>query len=283
MLCPLQQARLAAHLKLIEKGYPLESAFFATLFSDQIDPHIKDLICSYTRILAFSFTAELINSIRQITDRPCIRIPPRPTAREKIHVTEFLMKNLTDAGLLNAADLNVEISPANRQQALGTDRSFDAAKIIIHPGAGSIRKRWPLSKFLKIAAVLTQRGLRPHFICGPAEPDLTVELQHQNQPVYHLSELPDLADWLETAGGYIGNDSGVSHLAAFLGLPSVVIFGPTDPIRWRPVGPRVEIVQPELDCTPCFEIEPENCARPACLADASLESVLVAFDRLYRR
>jgi ADP-heptose:LPS heptosyltransferase len=79
----------------------------------------------------------------------------------------------------------------------------------------------------------------------------------------------------------VGNDSGVSHLAAFLGLPTAVIFGPADPVRWKPVGPSVEMVHPELDCSPCFEIESENCSEPRCLTDASLESVLKAFDHVY--
>jgi ADP-heptose:LPS heptosyltransferase len=119
-------------------------------------------------------------------------------------------------------------------------------------------------------------------VCGPAEPDLIVELRNQKKPVHTFSELTDLVDWLEAGGGYIGNDSGVSHLAAFLGLPSVVIFGPADPKRWMPVGPRVEIVRPELNCNPCFEIEPENCTEPACLTDATLESVLSAFDQVIK-
>jgi len=283
MLCPRQQSRLAAHLKLIEKGYSLESACFATLFSEQIDPKIKDLICRYTAILAFSLSKDLKKSIRQATDSQCFQIPPRPPAPEKIHVTEFLMKHIMDCGLLEAVASKDQVFALNRNQTSSTDGSFNSAKIIIHPGAGSIRKRWPLAQFLKLAAVLAKRGLHPQFICGPAEPDLTAELQKQNQPVQNLIELTDLVDLLEAAGGYIGNDSGVSHLAAFLGLPSAVIFGPSDPVRWRPLGPRVEIVRPELDCTPCFEIEPENCARPACVADVSLESVLIAFDQVFKR
>jgi ADP-heptose:LPS heptosyltransferase len=62
----------------------------------------------------------------------------------------------------------------------------------------------------------------------------------------------------------------------------VVIFGPSDPLRWKPLGSRVRIVRPELDCQPCFEIEPDNCAQPACLTDATLESVLTAFDQVFK-
>ena len=281
VLSQRQPGKLAAHLGLVEKWYPLEAACFATLFSDQIDGKIKDLICRYTTILVFSFSCDLKKSISQITDSQCFQIPPRPPAQDKIHVAEFLFKNLIDCGLLETADSNYEIFTLQRKQNQRTGRPIDASKIIIHPGSGSIRKRWPLAQFLKLADVLKKRGLRPQFICGPAESDLMDKLQNQNRNVRNLSELTELVDLLQSAGGYVGNDSGVSHLAAFLGLPTAVIFGPADPVRWKPLGPSVQIVHPELDCSPCFEIESENCSEPRCLTDTSLESVLKAFDHVY--
>jgi len=276
LFCQNQQGKLASKLGLVEKWYPLESACFVTLFSDQIDGKIKDLICGYTTILVFSFSCDLKKSISQITDSQCFQIPPRPPAQDKIHVAEFLFKNL-----IETADSNYEIFTLQREQNHRTGRLIDASKIIIHPGSGSIRKRWPLSQFFKLADVLEKRGLRPQFICGPAESDLVDKLQNQNRNVRNLSELTELVDLLQSAGGHVGNDSGVSHLAAFLGLPTAVIFGPADPVRWKPLGPRVQIVHPELNCHPCFEIESENCSEPRCLTDASLESVLKAFDHVY--
>ncbi|MGD9024908.1 MAG: glycosyltransferase family 9 protein, partial [Desulfobacterales bacterium] len=276
ILCQGQIGKLAVKLGLIDKKYPLEAAYLATLFSDQVDTKIKDLISSYTKTLVFSFSSDLENTINQISDRPCLRIPPRPPAPDSIHVAEYVIQHLISGGLLKATDLENAESDRQKKQAR-KDHPIDISKIIIHPGSGSIRKRWPLANFLNLADDLEKKGWQPQFVCGPAEPDLIAEIRNQKTPVHAFSELTDLVDWLETAGGYIGNDSGVSHLAAFLGLPSVVIFGPADPLRWKPLGPGVEIVRPELDCNPCFEIEPENCTEPACLTDATLESVLTAF------
>jgi ADP-heptose:LPS heptosyltransferase len=176
--------------------------------------------------------------------------------------------------MIEAADSND--TGFNRQR-----KQIDNSKIIIHPGAGSIRKRWPLANFLELAAGLENRGLKPQFVCGPAELDLMVKIQSRNRRGHTFIELTDLADWIESAGAYIGNDSGVSHLAAFLGLPGVVIFGPSDPARWKPPGPEVKMVRPELDCQPCFEIELENCSQPVCRTDATPGSVLTAFDQVY--
>jgi ADP-heptose:LPS heptosyltransferase len=282
ILCQGQIGKLAVKLELIDKEYPLEAASFATLFSDQVDAKIKDLISSYTKILVFSFSSDLEKIIHQMTHRPCLRIPPRPPAPDSIHVAEYLIQKIIKGGLIEAIDSQEVVTSWLKKHAQKVSRPSDSSKISIHPGSGSIRKRWPLVNFLNLADDFEKKGWQPQFVCGPAEPDLIVEIRNQKRPVHTFSELTDLVDWLEAAGGYTGNDSGVSHLAAFLGLPSVVIFGPADPKRWMPVGPRVQIVRPELDCQPCFELEPENCTQPACLTDATLEAVLTAFDQVYK-
>jgi heptosyltransferase-3 len=283
ILCQSQLGNLAVKLGLIDKSYPLEAAYFATLFSKPVDEKIKNILAGYSTILLFSFAADLKKSISQITDSRCFLIPPRPPARVQIHVTESLLKNLFDCGLLEAADSYDWIFARQRNLPHESGSPIDTSKILIHPGSGSVRKRWPLVRFLKLADILEKKGLKPRFICGPAEQDLAEQLIKKNRQIHSLSKLSNLADLLESAGGYIGNDSGVSHLASFLGLPSVVIFGPTDPLRWKPPGPRVEIVRPELDCNACFEIEPENCVQAACLADASVEAVVRAFERSCQR
>jgi ADP-heptose:LPS heptosyltransferase len=282
ILCQGQIGKLAVKLGLADKTYPLEKAYFASLFSNRVDAKIKDLISSYETIVVFSYSAELENTINQMIEHPCLRVPPRPPARDNIHVAEFLLQNLIARGLIEAAGATDLVSEWQQQHIRKAGRSIDSLKIIIHPGSGSVRKRWPLARFLELANVLEERGWQPQFLCGPAELDLDAEIENQNRQVHRFSDLTDLVDWLKTANRYIGNDSGISHLTAFLGIASVVIFGPADPERWQPPGPRVQIVRPALDCDPCFEIEPHNCARSECLADATLESVLNAFGQLHQ-
>jgi ADP-heptose:LPS heptosyltransferase len=283
IICQGQLGKLAARLGLVDKAYPLEAAYCATLFSKTVDKKIKTILTAFSKILLFSFASDLKKSIRQICNGRCFQIAPRPPVREKIHVGGFILKNLFDCGLLKARDSRDKRFARPGRFFSDSARRTGSLKIIIHPGAGSIRKRWPLARFLELADIIEKKGLRPRFICGPAEQDLADDLAKQNRPIHALNELTELADLLESAGGYIGNDSGVSHLASFLGLPCVVIFGPTDPLRWKPAGPRVEIVRPELDCNPCFEIEPENCPEPRCLTDASVEAAVRAFERAYPR
>jgi ADP-heptose:LPS heptosyltransferase len=154
---------------------------------------------------------------------------------------------------------------------------------LLHPGAGSPRKRWPLEGFLEIADHSDRNGQRPLFVIGPAEDDLVAPLKKRPQKLHRPAGSLELLALLRTASAYIGNDSGVSHLAAWTGLPSVVVFGPTDPVRWRPRGRLVEIVRPPLDCMPCFETAAENCSAADCLARVTPRDVMEAFQRVVQR
>jgi len=87
----------------------------------------------------------------------------------------------------------------------------------------------------------------------------------QNIGIIHQhSDITEFADLLRHAGGFIGNDSGATHLAAFLGLPVIAIFGPSDPDRWKPLGRAVKVLRAAVSCSPCFETNTKNCDKPDC-------------------
>lgn len=97
----------------------------------------------------------------------------------------------------------------------------------IHPFSGGMNKNWPLENFRE----LTRRLEIPvKWTAGPEEP-LANAVRFEN--LYHL------ACWLSTARVYIGNDSGITHLAAAAGTPAVAIFLSTDPKIWSPRAPHV--------------------------------------------
>jgi ADP-heptose:LPS heptosyltransferase len=98
---------------------------------------------------------------------------------------------------------------------------------VIHPYASSPAKRWPLHKFREAASALDM----PVNWCAGQGEELPEAIRIEN--------LYDLACWLAGARVYIGNDSGISHLASAVGVPAVVLFGPTDPAVWAPRGSRV--------------------------------------------
>jgi heptosyltransferase III len=109
---------------------------------------------------------------------------------------------------------------------------------VIHPFSGSARKNWPLERFREVAARLP---IPVRWCAGPEEA-LDDAMRFEN--------LYELACWLARAHVYIGNDSGITHLAAAVGTPVVAIFGPTDPAVWAPRGERVAIVRGKLEEIP---------------------------------
>jgi ADP-heptose:LPS heptosyltransferase len=122
-------------------------------------------------------------------------------------------------------------------------------------------------------------GGRVEYVLGPADGDLRPRLA--GTTAVHIPEdTVALRRLIASARAYVGNDSGVSHLAAWLGVPSVVVFGPSDPVRWRPLGENVEVVRSPLACAPCFETSPQNCERPDCILEVSPADVLQALQRV---
>ena len=284
VLCQNQLGVLAKELGIVERYYPQEGALAASLFADQIEPKMVKLLKSFAAIVLFSNSSQLQQIVLHATGNPWYRIPSKPPAQKRIHVTEFALNNLVEQGLLSKADLNPTSTIERHLREDVNHQTRNSKKILLHPGAGSLRKRWPLPLFINIESMLKSNALEPEFIVGPAEQDLVKTLldpQHPDRTVHALIEIMDLLALLKSAGGYIGNDSGVSHLAAFLGLPTTVIFGPADPGRWKPLGRAVEVVRPRLECQPCFETQKENCEDPRCLKDTLPEIVMDAFYHVY--
>jgi heptosyltransferase III len=270
-VCQDKLGKMAAALGVIDAFFPAESALFASLYSDTALPKLRTLLRYYNHIVLFSYSQETEHAIKAVTEKPVHRIRPRAPVFEPLHITEHILSNLMKCGMLENSD-TVLSYPDTR------NKSYDSKKILIHPGSGSRRKNWAVSNFIKTEAILRADGLFPEFIIGPAEEFLKSALQDSRRTVHLVSDLTELAEMLGTAGGFIGNDAGVSHLAAFIGLPTVAVFGPSDPIRWRPSGRAVTVLRPaDLDCRgPCFEIGKNNCEKPDCLRTLP-ETVIKAF------
>jgi hypothetical protein len=109
-------------------------------------------------------------------------------------------------------------------------RRKKAGFVAIHPFSGSARKNWPLERFRAVCRSLPKAV---EFCAGPEE---------ALENAVRISNLYDLGCWLAEAEFYIGNDSGISHLAAAVGTPVYAVFGPTDPAVWAPRGRDVHVI-----------------------------------------
>lgn len=157
----------------------------------------------------------------------------RPADGVLVHCARHLLESLAPLGVEQTAD----------ERALAILPRV-SNEVLMHPGSGSPRKNWPAERFAATARVLGERGVAVRLIVGEADEAaaLAVERAFGERLARHEQPaLPELAAHLAGCRAYLGNDSGVSHLAGLAGARSVVLFGPTPWEVWRPLGPKVQV------------------------------------------
>ncbi|MGH2448511.1 MAG: glycosyltransferase family 9 protein [Chloroflexota bacterium] len=150
-----------------------------------------------------------------------------------------------------------------------------AGCILIHPGSAEAWKRWPAASFASLIDHLLAEEHEVRIVEGPSDAVVVSEISARlSRPVPVLRNLPvhSLGFALSRAALYLGNDSGVTHLAAASGAPVIALFGPTDPVSWAPRG-TVRILR---DCRESASGRGEIrvCDDPACLSSISVEQVI---------
>jgi len=129
--------------------------------------------------------------------------------------------------------------------------------IVLAPGAVGPSKRWPSASYAEAAAQFGRKGAVVAVVGSPTETDLAAEIRAGNPDVHDLTgaDLRNAILALASAQLAISNDSGLLHVAAALGTPTIGIFGPTSPWHWAPLNPLAAVVQAEieLDCRPCHK------------------------------
>ncbi len=125
--------------------------------------------------------------------------------------------------------LGAPLEPVPRARLFAPDSSRHGEYAVIHPISVAPAKTWPAANFLAVADALDQRGMKPIFLGSPTD-----DLSPFNRFEVQKGTLHDAKCLLAGASLFLGNDSGPAHMAAAFGVPSVVLFGPSDPIVWAP-------------------------------------------------
>ncbi len=263
---------------------------WALLFQEELslpDP-FRRYLSSFQEAFLFSVhePESLIRGLKRAGLKKTLWVPSLPDVRQGISLQTLQKKILKSAHIpweetektifLNSEDLRQarELLDTLNNQTGGV-RPWWA----IHPGSGSPHKNWPWERFLEVAlAISNQKQIQPLFLFGPVEEEAPKEMvkaiEAQGFPILNRSALPILAGVLSHCVGYLGNDSGVSHLAAALGIPTVNLFGPTDPAYWSPEGGNVTILTSALPCAPCSPEAVKLCPEKECLLSLSVNMVL---------
>ncbi|MGE3467083.1 MAG: glycosyltransferase family 9 protein [Pyrinomonadaceae bacterium] len=170
-------------------------------------------------------------------------------------------------------------------RATGSTPSFERGPIaLMHPGSAFFTKKWPTEKFARIAEFLSERGFCTIAVTSRNERQVLADLEYQARvPIMTLDDLtlPEVTALASKATLFVGNDSGIAHIAAAVGTPSVVIFGSSNRNHWRPwTDAPNEIVYEEFACQPCPGYECKEFGEPRCILSVTPTAVLRALESL---
>jgi hypothetical protein len=196
-------------------------------------------------VIAFAGDGDLARQIALHSPRARVAvIAHRPPVGFDQHVTAFHLDQLTDPMLRGPAELMLK-----HVGSRGLAKPCPSGPVVIHPGSGSTAKNWPVERFAELASGLSARGLATLFVVGEVERERfsARDFEHLTAvaTVKVCDDLRILHETLLGAQAFVGNDSGPTHLAAMLGLPTVALFGGSDPVVWSPLGPGVRIIRGE--------------------------------------
>jgi hypothetical protein len=267
----------------VEKAVSLSTLPLHNLYSDELLPLADvQLWKSFDQIISWTGSADpgFVRKLKAV--HPNARIASwRPGPQETRHVSRLFVDSLGPriasggSAIPASISLGPELLHQGMQWLLDHKWNRGVPLATLHPGAGSRIKRWPLERFVRLAWHLTREGKRQLLIVeGPAESGLAAQIAKELPEVDVIRaeslSLDILAAVIVKSGLFVGNDSGITHLAAALGIPSIALFGPTLPQHWAPLGANMTVLWDPKDCSACNASGNDH----TCLENITVEEVL---------
>jgi len=237
--------RLFRQTPWYDSGTSIDSAAVAQLFSSS--PPLDDLpfppldaaVC-WLR----DPEGQLSSNFRRLGARQLVVQHPLSDPSKR-HRSELFWESLSPLGVFPGSPMRLVLSPKIQQKGEELLRSWQIPpSMILHPGSGGEGKRWRPALYGELGDFLSQRGYPVVVLEGPAEPGWAGAVAGaMTRPVRVASglDLESAAGLLGVSLGFVGNDSGLTHLAAALGIRTLALFKATDPLRWGPRGEQVRI------------------------------------------
>jgi heptosyltransferase-2 len=198
------------------------------------------------------FTANCSHSAEVLT------VPLKPPEGARQHVAAYYVSQFVDHAGLPPAKGRLPhktplIRPTKSDRSIGRQwlkqegLNLSRKLVVMHPGSGGRHKCWHIENFTALAEDFRTAGFEPLFLLGPAEMERlsNADLRRLHDAANCASNLPltQVIAILCVASAFIGNDSGTTHLAAGMRLPTVALFGPTDPAQYAPIGPALKVIR----------------------------------------
>jgi ADP-heptose:LPS heptosyltransferase len=158
---------------------------------------------------------------------------------------------------------------------------------LLHPSTAFATKQWAPENYARIAEYFAAMRITRVAVATPAEAETLAKMVESSRvSIFPFDDLtlPQITALAARAEVFIGNDSGIAHIAAAVGTPTVVVFGSSNRDHWRPwTDAPNEVVFEKFDCQPCPGYRCEVYGEPRCIQSVSTESVIAAIDRVLKQ
>jgi heptosyltransferase-3 len=236
-------AQLALAGGAVDQVHAIDSRPLAGFFARDaaLDQSLADYFAGFAVIVSYLYDPDGVfeDNVASCSKAQFIVGPHRPEEKLALHATAVFLKPLERLAIYDADPvplLHINHQPSTLNQ------------LALHPGSGSERKNWPEENWMRVIQhLLTATKFSLLLVGGEAETGRLRRLSAVFSPdrleLAQCLPLAELARRLQSCFGFIGHDSGISHLAAALGLPALVLWGETNETVWRPRGERVTVLR----------------------------------------
>lgn len=204
----------------------------------------------------------------------------------KVHSAEQQLALLGSVGVPVDDRPKSHLSITSSADASINAKLNDSAFALFHPGTAFFTKQWPVENFARTAEFLAEKGIRVVAISSKSESQILKQLIAESKaPIVTFDDLtlPEITALASKAKLFVGNDSGMAHIAAAANTPTVVIFGSSNRDHWRPwTDAPNEIVYEEFPCQPCPGYECKEFGDARCVLSVKTENVFSAIDRVVK-
>ena len=249
---------LASAFELADVVFDYGALVWSELFSPSgiRSPLLLDILQQTNSVICWLRDADGIveHNLRQAGITRIRIAPGRPAETSNMHIVEYLARTL---GMMLTNDV-LQTMPRTDDEGIQlleqghpTNISSNSVRTVaIHPGSGSAAKCWPIEHFASVITKLWQHHIPVLLLAGPADTErldtllALIGVPPASSLLEIMTDAPLLAvaTRLKNCSAYLGNDSGITHLAAMLGVPTLALFGPSNPNVWRPVGTHVQVL-----------------------------------------